>query len=105
MLKTFPDNILDMIVQFEVGNKKRYQKKFIEPWYANQRCGIIIGIIYDLGAVSDGEFTTDWKEYINEDALKVLREAVGFRGAQAQQISESIRNIQIPYDAAVQVFK
>lgn len=35
MLKTFPDNILDMIVQFEVGNKKRYQKKFIEPWYAN----------------------------------------------------------------------
>lgn len=54
MLKNFPEHILDMIVNFEVGNKKRYQKKFIEPWWANEQCGIMIGIIYDLGSVSDG---------------------------------------------------
>lgn len=37
--------------------------------------------------------------------LKALKEGVGFKGLQAQQICESIRNIQVPYDAAVQVFK
>lgn len=37
--------------------------------------------------------------------LKALKEGVGFKGPQAQQICESIRNIQVPYDAAVQVFK
>ena len=47
-----PEEIVEMIVEFEVGNKKYYESKCKSPIWPGGSSGVTIGIGYDLAHVT-----------------------------------------------------
>lgn len=66
--------------------------------------GITIGIGYDLGYESAGDFTDDWQPLLAPDDFSQLTEVVGLTGTAAQAKASSLRGIRIRQDQAEQVF-
>lgn len=67
--------------------------------------GIVIGLGYNLGSRTRYEFLRDWRGLLGERELAHFSRACGKTGLQAARIIRFYRNIEIPYDAAVAVWR
>ena len=66
--------------------------------------GITIGIGYDLGYESAGDFTADWQPLLPAGDFAELTQVVGLKGTAAQAKAASLKTIKIRKDQAEQVF-
>lgn len=66
--------------------------------------GITIGIGYDLGYESSGDFEKDWKARLGDDDFTTLTQVCGLKGAQAQAKASGLKTIKIKDADAEQVF-
>lgn len=64
--------------------------------------GITLGYGYDLGY--EKTFAEDWGGLLTPAQIKVLRNALGKRGADAKRIARAFGGIKISRDGAMQVF-
>jgi len=98
------DNALDLIIQFEVGGGKKYYDKFLaRPSWPGGASGVTIGIGYDLGY--DKGLEEDWGAYLTDDQIRRLKRVVGLKGSKAKSSISGVRDIVIPWDAAMDVFE
>jgi hypothetical protein len=67
--------------------------------------GVVIGIGYDLGSRTRYELLRDWRGLLPRRVLAHLARACGKRGLQAARLIRFYRNIEVPYDAAVTVWR
>ena len=95
----------DMLVNSEAGSQHSYEARLMQPMIASPDGGIAIGIGYDLGTRSDAQIRADWHGRIDDKTLERLLAVQGQKGRIAQAALHTIRDIQIPYDAAVAVFE
>jgi len=65
--------------------------------------GITIGIGYDLGYESAGDFENDWQAILGAD-FATLSQVVGLKGADAQAKASGLKTIKIKSADAEQVF-
>ena len=66
--------------------------------------GITIGLGYDLGYESAGDFETDWQVLLGAGDFTTLSQVVGLKGTDAQAKAPSLKTIKIKSADAKQVF-
>jgi len=66
--------------------------------------GITIGIGYDLGYESAGDFENDWQPLLSAGDFTTLSQVVGLKGTSAQAKAPSLKTIKIKTSDAEQVF-
>ena len=66
--------------------------------------GITIGIGYDLGYESAGDFQNDWQPRLSVGDFTTLSQVVGLKGTQAQAKAPTLKTIKIKSSDAEQVF-
>ncbi len=66
--------------------------------------GITIGIGYDLGYESAGDFEEDWQAILGAGDFTTLSQVVGLKGADAQAKAPGLKTIKVKSADAEQVF-
>lgn len=69
------------------------------------KSGITIGVGYDLGYCTRQQLYKDWKGKIPDHQLARLSNAIGLKGQAARSAASQFRDIQIPQNAAMDVFQ
>lgn len=92
----------DLIVRFESGNRRFYEKKLKRPTWPGGSSGVTIGFGYDLGY--ETTLDSDWDQFLTGDQISRLARTIGNRGRVAQQSLSAVRDIEIAWDWAAEVF-
>lgn len=94
---------VELMVKYCVGGRAVYEKRYQKPTLAEGK-GVIIGIGYDLGNVTEKQFFSDW-DGLNLNFLHALRKVVGLKGdAVKPMLRGEILQVRIPYNFAYDVF-
>ena len=67
--------------------------------------GVTIGVGYDLGHVTAEQFRKDWGDKLSPSQMARLESAIGVTGQNAKAMTGQFGDINIPRDAANQVFQ
>ncbi len=95
-----------LIIAFEVGGgQPYYDKKLSFPTQPTPGSGVTIGIGYDLSQVARPDLTTDWTGKLSDTILIRLGTAIGLSGQRAANRLPSLRDIRIPWENALAVFR
>ena len=99
------DKAIELILQFEIGGSRKYYDKFLaRPSWPGGASGVTIGIGYDLG-YSSKNFANDWKDKLSSDAFNRLNRTLGLTGSRGKAAISNVRDIVIPWEAAMEVFE
>lgn len=87
---------------FAVYNKK-YRKPIV-PDPANTDSGVTIGMGYDCGQYSANKIRMDWQSVIPLNMVNALVSTAGLKKFEAQKKLKDLAMVDIPVEAALQVF-
>jgi hypothetical protein len=97
---------LDLIIKHEVGGGEAYYNKALKkPCYPGGASGVTIGVGYDLGYNTDDQFTSDWGKVLSGDIFSRLSKCLGAKSSSAKSLIPSVKDIEIPWESALKVFK
>lgn len=97
---------LDLIIKHEVGGGEAYYNKALKkPCYPGGASGVTIGVGYDLGYNTDDQFTSDWGKVLTGDVFSRLSKCLGAKSSSAKSLIPSVKDIEIPWESALKVFK
>ena len=97
---------LDLIIKHEVGGGEAYYNKALKkPCYPGGASGVTIGVGYDLGYNSEEQFTADWGKVLTGDVFAKLSKCLGSKSSAAKSLIPSVKDIEIPWESALKVFK
>ncbi len=97
---------MSLILKYEVGGGEAYYNKFLRhPTWPKGESGITIGVGYDLGYNTAATIKNDWGPELSEDSIKRLLQCAGVKGTSAQAILSPVKNIDIPWSAAFDVYE
>lgn len=104
--------INEAIMAFEVSWSKQngfavYIQKYskpIVPAPATTDSGVTVGLGYDCGVVSAATIRKDWSSVIPQHMVDALAKTAGLKKYKAVAALPSLKNVQIPVEAALQVF-
>lgn len=97
---------LDLIIKHEVGGGEAYYNKALKkPCYPGGASGVTIGVGYDLGYNSEDQFTADWGKVLTGDVFAKLSKCLGSKSSAAKSLIPSVKDIEIPWESALKVFK
>lgn len=95
---------IDLIVVCEVTSQAFYERHHSRPTWPGGDSGLTIGIGFDLGYGTPGGIDRDWP-MLPEDARARLKAVAGLKGAKAQAALPMVRDIIVPWTAAVDSFR
>jgi len=95
---------IDLIIASEVTDRATYERSYAKPTRPAGDSGVTIGIGYDLGQVSAGQFRADWAGHLTTAEMNRLAACCGVQGAPAEPLARSLADLSIPWEAAVAVF-
>lgn len=94
-----------LIMDHEVGGGEAYYNRALRsPTYPGGASGVTIGIGYDLGYNTKEQFEKDWAGVLPSDVYNRLSSHIGKKSETARAAISSIRDIKIPWAAALEVF-
>ena len=97
---------LKLILRFEVGGGKTYYEQHLKtPTWPGEASGVTIGVGYDLGYYAAVTIRTDWEDHLKGAELKRLVKCAGKTGEEAQKQIAGLKEIEIPWSAALAVFQ
>jgi hypothetical protein len=97
---------LDLIIKHEVGGGEAYYNKALKkPCYPGGASGVTIGVGYDLGYNTEDQFTSDWGKVLTGDIFARLSKCLGAKSSAAKSLIPSVKDIEIPWESALKVFK
>jgi hypothetical protein len=95
----------ELVVYYEVGGRAAYDTKYRRPEWPGAKSGVTIGIGYDIGQSGLEEFTKAWRGRLPVDQFDRLARTAGITGAGAARLPAELRDIEIPWEMAEEVFK
>jgi GH24 family phage-related lysozyme (muramidase) len=95
---------IDALIAYEVSSEAYYRRRLRHPVWPGGYSGVTIGIGYDLGYNSAVRIRRDWQGLLADRSLELLVRAAGVRGETARAQATRLRNVQVPFTAAKQVF-
>jgi len=96
---------MQLILDYEVGGGEAYYRKFLQhPTWPGCQSGVTIAIGYDLGFTPRAIFTEDWAG-LDETTRDRLGATIGVQGVRAKARAAEVRDIVIPWEQALEVFK
>ena len=93
------------IAKYEISSKSYYNKCLKSPTYPGGASGVTIGIGYDLGHTPENQFRRDWRGKLPTGMFRKLSSVLTIKGRSAKGRINSLSNIEIPYDVALDVFE
>lgn len=95
-----------LILNFEVGGGRAYyEKELARVSWPGYQSGPTVGIGYDLGQTSATLIRKDWSPYLDKKTVERLASASGKTGKAGKAATAGLRDIVIPWDAALEVYK
>lgn len=95
-----------LIVTEEDGDQNYYMKTEEHFSWPGGASGPTVGVGYDCGYSSTDQIKADWSGFIDDQRIRILETAAGFRGGAAQQFVATHRNlITISWDESLAQFK
>lgn len=98
-----------LLLDFEVGGGEPYYRKFLRfPTWPGEASGVTIGIGFDLGFNTAPQFAEAWQKILADDNFATLSRSLGITGAKARHLlanDEQLRDVEIPWEKAVDVFE
>lgn len=91
------------IIGWEVTDKETYLASNARPTWPGDASGVTIGIGYDLGY--EDTFRADWQAHLPAADVDRLAEVTGRFGHAAVNVLGRLRDVVIPWDAAIAVFR
>ena len=95
----------DLVIGFEVSDKRTYERKYQRPEWPGGASGITIGIGYDIGYGSANAISSHWKGLLSEPDIALLCSGAGLKGKAAQAELSRFKSIVVPYDVALEVYR
>lgn len=95
---------VDLLVLFEVTNRKRYEKKLLSPVRPGGMSGVTIGIGYDLGYHREAWVREDWAGMLPEPTLDRLCKACLLKGSTADLANAKLSDVVISWGPAERQF-
>jgi hypothetical protein len=95
---------VDLLVAFEIGSRRLYEKKYQRPIWPGGQSGVTIGIGYDLGMTRKADIRADWEPLLAEADLVALLAVQGVTGESAKRLAQGISQVVIPLELAERVF-
>ena len=86
----------------EVGGRGYYDQHAATPHWPGGESGVTIGMGYDLRFQSEDQFTADWGDSLDPDALADLKPWLGQQGS--AEAAAGLQHIRIPITEAWRVF-
>ena len=93
---------MGFIIEQETGGEDEYNK---HPEWPGEASGITIGIGYDLGYNDALTISRDWSGHVDRIDLARLVAVSGLKGADAHAKLPFIKDMTVPWSAALDVFK
>lgn len=104
--RTLSEKAYNLIIKYEVGGGEKYYNKALKrPCYPGGASGVTIGIGYDLGYNTKEQFAKDWKSLLPDKIFSRLEACLGVKGASAKNLVNHVRDIEIDWTIASEVFK
>lgn len=91
----------DLLITQEAGSQDEYNP---HPAWDGGGSGVTIGIGYDLGQCGPVQVSTDWGDQLDAATVSRLRQVAGVQGSAAQARANALRDVSVPWDAALAVF-
>lgn len=105
VLSPLSERALKLIIDYEVGGGLAYYNKQLkQPCWPGGASGVTIGIGYDLGYNTTGQFTRDWKPLLPVTDFNRLAVVIGYKSESARKQVASVKNISISWENALTVF-
>jgi hypothetical protein len=100
------DTSYQFILKWEVGGGEPYYDRFCaHPTWPQGASGVTIGVGYDLGYTSVGDFQSQWAARLDPGIASRLAPVLGLKGASAQSSVASVGDIVIPWAIAEAVYR
>jgi hypothetical protein len=99
------DKALNLILHYEVGGESYYNKFLYRPTWPGLNSGVTIGIGYDLGYNDLQSFKAAWTTKISPSNIIRLARTLSVRGRSAKELIPGVKDIKIPWEHALSVFK
>ena len=93
---------LQFIIEQETGGEDEYNK---HPEWPGEQSGITIGIGYDCGFNEASTISRDWATKVDRIDLARLVAVSGLKGEEAHAKLPLIKDMTIPWEAALEVFE
>ena len=94
----------DLVITQEIGSRAAYDRKYKHPEWPGAQSGVTIGLGYDIGQSGLDDFTRSWKDKLPAEAFERLAQTVGIVGPAARGLPRTLQDIEVPWDAAEEVF-
>jgi hypothetical protein len=98
------EKAIDKIIEWEVSDRRTYEKNLIHPTWPGGASGVTIGLGYDCGYYSPETIANDWRGLLSDADIKLLQFTSGHHGEAARLQLPAVRHITVPWDAASKVF-
>lgn len=99
------DASMNLILRFEVGGGESYYNQNLRfPTWPEGQSGITIGVGYDLGYNTENTISNDWGQSVEKSKIDRLLTCAKKTGTAAQQILNTVKDIEIPWSAAFSVY-
>ena len=100
------DKALNLILKYEVGGGESYYNRFLyRPIWPGLNSGVTIGVGYDLGYNNLQSFKASWTGKIGTQDIIRLARALGVKGRSARELIPGVKDIRLPWEHALSVFK
>jgi hypothetical protein len=93
---------VDLIIRWEVTSRERYERALSRPIWPGGASGITWGIGYDAGHQTPHRIRADWSQH---PQVERMAQAAGLTGQRAAEALPAFRDIVVPWDMAVEVFR
>src|SRR5690349_16301172 len=94
----------DFIVDEEVSSQAAYERRYRHPEWPGGASGITIAIGYDLGYATRQKLHADFDGLIPAGMISQLETCCGLHGETAHASLSSVRDVDVPWSAAISVF-
>lgn len=94
-----------LIIDYETGGRAEYNAQLQYPEVPPGQSGCTIGIGYDLGYNTASQIRSDWKGLLPDSQVERLAGVAGRTGATARAVLVRIKDIRVPWEAALKVYE
>lgn len=95
---------LKFIIDQETGGEDYYNKFLKHPSWPGVDSGITIGVGWDCGYNTVEDLKSNWGGLLSEKDIQILSAYCGKKGVEATIHLKDLRDIIVPWEAAVEVF-
>jgi len=101
------DASMKLILDFEVGGGEQYYNKqgLKHPIWPGAASGVTIGVGYDVGYNSTATIRSDWGAQLDDATVTRLCSVAGKTGQTAKAALPSVKDIVVPWPAALAVYE